>query len=424
MVDPDTLRHRVANLDGERNSDMREQEFKARDKTVNKMSRDGLVEENLQKKDSVRISQRELDNLTLPGQAADSVNFQREKAYSIGRGQKDSISSSAENPSKASRQQRQSAKKRRLYEAHTKNPLSEQAGDPLSGLPVQPENHTYFAQEPDGNGDTEPEIPETESARGLSGHSSRMESIRGHPSSGRNYVEAVAETSHSRKKKQVQAQFRKGDGQQAGGEAGSKDSRKNDAHYRETPEDAGKTLESVRENIKKKQKRERLHNEQKKQESRISFGDDESVMVHGAGMGIGRKAASAASHSMSAYAHGKVHEAEQDNSAAEGAHRAEVMAEHSLRNAMRTSRRMVQRKLSRWRESPEGEGVKIRLQFEASQETAESAGKQLAETGQAEKTIRKNSGRNSGLKNPTRRQRGVRKQQRRRQKPHNPYLTK
>lgn len=45
---------------------MREQELKARDKTVNKMSRDGLVEENLQKKDSVRVSQRELDNLTLP----------------------------------------------------------------------------------------------------------------------------------------------------------------------------------------------------------------------------------------------------------------------------------------------------------------------------------------------------------------------
>ncbi len=370
---------------------MREQEFKARDKTVNKMSRDGLVEENLQKKDSVRISQRELDNLTLPGQAADSVNFQREKAYSIGQGQKDSFSSSAENPSKASRRQRQSARKRRLYEAHTKNPVSEPAGDSLSGLAVQPlaENHIYFVQEPDSDGDAEPEIPETESVRGLSGHSSRMESIRGHPSSGRNYVEAVAETSHSRKKKQVQAQFRKGDGQQAGGEAGSKDSRKNDAHYRETPEDAGKTLESVRENIKKKQKRERLHNEQKKQESRISFGDDESVMVHGAGMGIGRKAASAASHSMSAYAHGKVHEAEQDNSAAEGAHRAEVMAEHSLRNAMRTSRRMVQRKLSRWRESPEWEGAKSRLQFEVSQETAESAGKQLAGTEQTEKTIQK-----------------------------------
>lgn len=54
LIDPDTLRHRVAKLDSERNSGMREQEFKARDKTVNKMSRDGLVEENLQKKDSVR----------------------------------------------------------------------------------------------------------------------------------------------------------------------------------------------------------------------------------------------------------------------------------------------------------------------------------------------------------------------------------
>ena len=56
---------------------MRENEYKAGDKTVNKMSRDGLVEENLQKKESVRVSQRELDDLTLPGQAADSVSFQR-----------------------------------------------------------------------------------------------------------------------------------------------------------------------------------------------------------------------------------------------------------------------------------------------------------------------------------------------------------
>ena len=56
---------------------MREHEYKARDKTVNKMSRDGLVEENLQKKESVRVSQRELEDLTLPGQAADSVSFQK-----------------------------------------------------------------------------------------------------------------------------------------------------------------------------------------------------------------------------------------------------------------------------------------------------------------------------------------------------------
>ena len=370
---------------------MREQEFKARDKTVNKMSRDGLVEENLQKKDSVRVSQRELDSLVLPGQAVDSMNFQKERADANRHGQRGNISPDGENPTKASRQQRQSAKKRRLYEAQAKNIVPEPVNDPLSGLPVPPlpENHTRSVQEPDSGGDVEPEVPEAGSTKGLSEHSSRMGSIRGHPSGGRNYAEAVVETSHSRKKKLVQSHFRKENGQQAGGEDGSKDSGKKDTRYRETSEDAGETLDSSREKIKKKQKREQLHKEQKKQASRLSFGDDESGMEHGAGMGIGKKAASAASHSMSAYAHGKVHEAEQDNSAAEGAHRAEVMAEHSLRNAMRTSRRMVQRKLSRWRESPEGEGVKIRLQFEASQETAESAGKQLAETGQAEKTIRK-----------------------------------
>ena len=370
---------------------MREQEFKARDKTVNKMSRDGLVEENLQKKDSVRVSQRELDSLALPGQAVDSINFQKERADANRHGQRGNISPDGESPTKASRRQKQSAKKRRLYEAQTNNIVPEPANDPLSGLPVPPlsENHTYFVQEPDSDGDAESEIPESESGRGLSEHSSRMESIRGHPSSGRNYAEAVTETSHSRKKKLVQSHFRKGDGQQAGGKDGNRDSVKKNDRYRETPGDAGETLDSVRENIKKKQKREQIHKEQKKQFSRLSFGDDESGMVHGAGVGISKKAASVASHSVSAYAHGKVHEAEQDNSAAEGAHRAEVMAEHSLRNAMRTSRRMVQRKLSRWRESPEREGIKSRLQFEASQETAESLGKQLAETEQAGKTIQK-----------------------------------
>lgn len=91
---------------------MREHEYKARDKTVNKMSRDGLVEENLQKKESVRVSQRELDALTLPGQAADSVSFQREKSDSGGRAQRDDISSNAENTTKKKQRQRQSVKSR------------------------------------------------------------------------------------------------------------------------------------------------------------------------------------------------------------------------------------------------------------------------------------------------------------------------
>ena len=366
---------------------MREHEYKARDKTVNKMSRDGLVEENLQKKESVRVSQRELDDLTLPGQAADSVSFQKEKSYSDGRGRRDNISPNAENSTKKKQRQRQSVNKRRLYEAQTKDVPPEPTGNPLlSEPPVQTtEHHTYSLQEPDSGGDMETEVPEAGAARGLSEHSSRMESIRGHPSIGRNYAEALAEASHSRKEKMVQAHFRKEDGKQADSEGRTDDSGQKNTRYQETQGNTGETLDSAREGIRKKQKREQINKEQKKQSSRLSFGDDESGMVHGAGMGIGKKAASAASHSMSTYAHGRVHEAEQENSAAEGAHRAEIMAEHSLRYAMRSSHRMAQRKLSRWRESPAEEGIKSRLQFEASQETAKSAGKQLAETGQAEK---------------------------------------
>ncbi len=225
-------------------------------------------------------------------------------------------------------------------------------------------------------------VPEAGAARGLSEHSFRMGSIRGHPSSGRDHAEALAEKSHSRKKKLVQAHFKKGDGKRADSQSKMDDPGQERTRYRKTSGDTGETLDPAREGIRK---------EQKKRSSRLSFGDDESGMVYGAGMGIGKKAASAASHSVSDYAHGKVHETEQENPAAEGAHRAEIMAEHSLRYAMRSYRRMVQRKLSRWRGYPAEEGIKSRLQSEISQETARSLGKQSAETGQAEKDIMKRS---------------------------------
>ena len=54
-------------------------------------------------------------------------------------------------------------------------------------------------------------------------------------------------------------------------------------------------------------------------------------MVRGAGMGISKKAVSAAAGSAAVYVHGKAHEAEQENAAVEGTHRAELMAESALR---------------------------------------------------------------------------------------------
>lgn len=61
---------------------MRGQHYRARDKTIRKMSRDGLTEENLGSGKTVRISRREVDDLMLPGTADDSINFQERRSRS------------------------------------------------------------------------------------------------------------------------------------------------------------------------------------------------------------------------------------------------------------------------------------------------------------------------------------------------------
>ena len=55
---------------------MQEQEYKARDKIVRKMNRDGLTEENLQNGETVRVSQREREERIVPKQEED-VSFSR-----------------------------------------------------------------------------------------------------------------------------------------------------------------------------------------------------------------------------------------------------------------------------------------------------------------------------------------------------------
>ena len=63
---------------------MRGQHYRARDKTVRKMGRDGLTEENLRSGETVRVSRREVDQLTLSKTADDSMNFQDRRSYRAG----------------------------------------------------------------------------------------------------------------------------------------------------------------------------------------------------------------------------------------------------------------------------------------------------------------------------------------------------
>lgn len=312
---------------------MQEQEVQVRDKTAHRMGRGGRVETPL----------------------ADTGDYAKAK------------------------REIQSGRKRQLYEVS--------AGEDMAGISTgsMEESKLQMAQGPEAADRND--ALEAEADRELSEHSSRMEGIRGHPSNGRQYAEAAAETRRRQKKKSVQSHFGKESEKQTGGESSDQGSDQRNLRFRRRG-NVNESTDSAQKEIKKKRKREQIK-EQKKQASRLSFSDDENGMVQGAGMGMAKKAVSTATHSASVYAHGRGHEAEQENTAVEGAHRAELMAEHSLSSAMRLSRRVIQRKLSRWREAAAETGPKSRLKFKSLREKEGAAANQTAEARQTEKKARK-----------------------------------
>ena len=123
----------------------------------------------------------------------------------------------------------------------------------------------------------------------------------------------------------------------------SKTAKREAARYRETSEVAEESLDGFSEEIKGKSKRERVLKEQRKKSSRLSFGDESDGMVHGAGIGI-RSSASAVKDAAATAAHWKTHEAEDDNAAVEGAHRAELAGENLARKSIYTRERLEEQK--------------------------------------------------------------------------------
>jgi len=159
---------------------MQEHEYRARDKTVKKMSRDGLKEENLHSRKSIRVSNRETDDFFCATQAEDMEDFSK-------RGER------AED-TKSAKKKLYSEKAGRTEAAETVGQDMEESGKKRAASRKMriPESESARWQE---------EIEEADSNTGerLSDYSSRVESIRGHPSGAREYAEAAAWTSHSRK---------------------------------------------------------------------------------------------------------------------------------------------------------------------------------------------------------------------------------
>ena len=66
---------------------MQEHEYKARDKTVQKMSRDGLREENLRNKEEKRITGRDMDTEVSRSEKKDELDFsKRRRSISMKKG--------------------------------------------------------------------------------------------------------------------------------------------------------------------------------------------------------------------------------------------------------------------------------------------------------------------------------------------------
>ena len=129
----------------------------------------------------------------------------------------------------------------------------------------------------------------------------------------------------------------------------------------------------------------------KKKSSRLSFDDEENGMVRGAGMGIGRKAASAAAGAVAGYVHTKVHSVERENSAVEGAHKAEILGESGIHKVVsRVSQRRKDQKSKRHKEINSARKEK-RLHFTPT-ESAAATGKKAAQTATAKNAAKEAQG--------------------------------
>ena len=309
---------------------MQEREYKARDKTVQKMSRDGLREENLRNKEEKRITGRDTDTEISRGEKKEELDFSKRRHERL-------------KEEREMEQPEQSSRKPRYSREHADILDDEQ--DIATDAGVK-------------DGLTDDSSENLKSAF-------RTESIRGQPRGERAYLETVADSRDLRKKKMVRDYAAKERRKEKEASREEKAAKRESARYRETSEVMEGSLDKFHEEIKGKSKRERVLKEQRKKVSRLSFGDEGDGMVHGAGIGI-RNPASAVKDAAVTAAHWKTHEEEDENAAVEGAHRAELAGESLARKSiyMREQLKGRREESRRLKESVLDEAERSRLVFE------------------------------------------------------------
>ena len=294
------------------------------------MSRDGLREENLRNKEEKRITGRDTDTEISRSEKKEELDFSKRRQERL-------------KEEREMEQPEQSSRKPRYSREHADILDDEQ--DIATDVDVE-----------EGLTDDSSENPKS---------AFRTESIRGQPRGERAYLETVADSRDLRKKKMVRDYAAKERRKEKETSREEKAAKRESARYRETSEVMEDSLDKFHEEIKDKSKRERVLKEQRKKVSRLSFGDEDDGMVHGAGIGI-RNPASAVKDAAVTAAHWKTHEEEDENAAVEGAHRAELAGESLARKSIYMRERLKGRREEsrRLKESVLDEAERSRLVFE------------------------------------------------------------
>ena len=291
---------------------MSERKYEARERTVNKMSQDGLAEESLRTGDYRPVSMRPgtddalEDRRTKNRKNVSSINQQENGSPKGGINRDERSSEGKGNRKKAI--QRDQAERFRKTE------------DEDAGRRKLPSQHQTTQK------DSGEERNEEAEEKLISDHSARMSSMRGHSAALTDTsARTVAELRRDRNKKQIQ-------------KYAANANRKKRAAEDTVPDTS--SLSERKEEIKSRQKKERYNQEQRKQKAgRLSFDDENAngVIVAGSGAGFGRKAIGTAAGAAAFAAHAKVNETEDDNAAVQAAHAAERLMEDSVRRTAGSS---------------------------------------------------------------------------------------
>ena len=172
-----------------------------------------------------------------------------------------------------------------------------------------------------------------------------------------------------------------------------------DGTHKNNPKSAREGQQQQKRQRQDKQDSQEKAGTSKKKSSRLSFDDEENGMVRGAGMGIGRKAASAVAGAVAGYVHTKVHSVERENSAVEGAHKAEILGESGIHKVVnRVSQRRKDRKSNRRKDIAAAKKER-RLKFTPTESAgvAAATGEKAAQAAAAKNAAREAQGKKSIL---------------------------